>query len=80
MNYRFTNTESTCIAMDLTLEEMACLRKTLEAVLKADLEGVSKWKIRILVKALAEAQGKAAEVMGYESSVLADAAKLSDDI
>jgi hypothetical protein len=80
MEYRFTNTDATRVAMDLTLDEMAFLRKTLEAVLKADLEDVSKWKTRQLIKALADAQGKAAEVMVYEASMLADAAKLSDDI
>lgn len=80
MEYRFTNTDSTRVAMDLALDEMAWLRKTLESVLKADLADVSKWRLREMIKALAEAQRKAAEVMVYEASALADAAKPSDDI
>lgn len=80
MEYRYTNTDATRLAMDLTLDEIADLRKTLELALKADLEGVSKWATRGLIKALADAQGKAAEVMVYEASVLADKAKLPDHI
>ena len=80
MEYRFTNTDSTRVAMDLALDEMAWLRKTLESVLKADLADVSQWRLREMIEARSEAQRKASEVMVYEASALADAAKPSDDI
>lgn len=80
MNYRYTHTDATCIAMDLTLNEIADLRNVLELALKAELEGVSKWPTRNMIKALANAQVQAADIMVYEAKLLADKAKLSDDI
>lgn len=80
MEYRYTNADATRVAMDLTLDEIADLRKTLELALKANLEGISRWTTRGLIKAMAEAQAKAADVMVYEASILADKAKLSEDI
>jgi len=80
MEYRFTHTDATRVALDLTLDEIAELRKTLELVIKAELEGVSRWSVRVMIKALANAQAKAADVMVYEAKELADKAKLSDDI
>ena len=80
MNYRFTSTDSTCVSMDLTLDEIAWLRKTLESVLKADLADVSKWRTREMIATLANMQAKAADVMVYEAKDLADKAKLADDI
>jgi len=80
MEYRYTHTDATRVAMDLTLDEIAELRKVLELALKSEIEGISKWSVRRMVKVLADMQGKAAEVMVYEAKVLADNAKLSDDI
>lgn len=80
MDYRYTHTDATRIAMDLSLSEIADLRNVLELVLKAELEGVSKWSMRIMIKALANAQAQAADIMVYEAKLLADKAKLSDDI
>lgn len=80
MDYRYTHTDATRIAMDLSLNEIADLRNVLELALKAELEGVSKWSIRIMIKALANAQSQAADIMVYEAKLLADKAKLSDDI
>lgn len=80
MNYRYTHTDATCIAMDLTLTEVADLRNVLELALKSDIEGFSMWTARALIKALANAQSQAADIMVYEAKLLADKAKLSDDI
>jgi hypothetical protein len=55
------------------------MRKTLEAVLKADLADVSKWRTREMIATLANMQAKAADVMVYEAKDLADKAKLAED-
>lgn len=81
MEYKYTDTDKTVVVMALTLAEVAMLREVLEAAHKAELamENVSRWRIRDMVRKLAETQGKAAETLAYEAKALADKAKLADD-
>jgi hypothetical protein len=78
MEYRFINTDSTKITVDLTLGDIADLRDILTKALDAKLEDVSRWTMRKLIRSMAEAQAKAAETMAYEAMGLAEKAKLSD--
>lgn len=78
MEYRFTNTDSTKITVDLALGDIADLRDILTKALDAKLEDVSRWQMRRLIRELAEAQRKTAETLEYEAKSLAEKAKLPD--
>jgi uncharacterized protein YggE len=79
MDYRFTNTDDAKVTFDMTVSDIGELRAILTAASKAGLEDVSNWRLRRMIKALAEAQGKAADAMAHEAKSLADAAKLPED-
>jgi hypothetical protein len=79
MEYRFTNTDDAKVTLDMTVSDIGELRAILVAASKAGLEDVSNWRLRRMIKALAEAQGKAADAMAHEAKALSDAAKLADD-
>ena len=79
MEYRFTSTDEAKVTFDMTVSDITELRAILMAAKKVGLEDVSNWRLRRMIKALAEAQGKAAEAMASEAKSLADAAKLPDD-
>jgi hypothetical protein len=79
MEYRFTNTDEAKITFDMKVGDFAELRAILTAAHKAGLEDVSNWRLRRMIKALAEAQGKVADALAHEAKALSDAAKLADD-
>ena len=79
MDYRFTDTDSTKVTVDLTIGDIANLRDILTKALDAKLEGVSRWHLRRMIKALAEAQRKTAETLEYETKALAEKAKLPEN-
>ena len=78
MEYRFTNTDSAKVTMDVSVGDIADLRDILTKALDAKLEDVSRWQLRRLIRELAEAQRKSAETLEYEAKSLADKAKLPD--
>jgi hypothetical protein len=80
MEYRFTNTDSAKVSVDLTIGDIADLRDILTKALAAKLEDVSRWTLRRFVRELAEAQRKTAETLEYEAKALAEKAKLPDDL
>jgi hypothetical protein len=79
MDYRFTNMDEAKITFDMKVGDVAELRAILTAAHKVGLEDVSNWRLRRMIKALAEAQGKAAEAIEYEVKALAEASKLPED-
>jgi hypothetical protein len=79
MDYRYTDTSKANVVFDLSIEDVADLRDVLTAARKGDVADLSKWMLRRMIKALAEAQVKAAEAMAYEAKALAERAKLPDD-
>lgn len=78
MEYRFTNTDSVKVTVDLTLGDISDLRNILTKALDAKLEDVSRWQLRSLIRALADAQCQTAEMFKLEAQTLADKAKLGD--
>jgi hypothetical protein len=76
MEYRFTDTSKTTITFSLDLSQVADLRETL--VKAMDIEGISRWRVRGMIRTLAEAQRQAADIMTLDAKSLADAAKLDD--
>lgn len=78
MEYRFTNTDSVKVTVDLTLGDISDLRDILTKALDAKLEDVSRWQLRRLIRELADAQCKTAEMFKLEAQTLADKAKLGD--
>ena len=78
MEYRFTNTDSVKVTVDLTLGDIADLRDILTKALDAKLEDVSRWQLRRMIRELADAQGKTAEMFKLEAQTLADKAQLGD--
>jgi hypothetical protein len=80
MDYRYTDTNKTAAMVDMTMSDIAELRDILTATYKAEIQGVSKWTVRRMIKVLAEMQAKAAETMAYDAKMLAEAAKLPDDL
>lgn len=78
MEYRFTNTDSVKVTVDLTLGDIADLRDILTKALDAKLEDVSRWQLRRMIRELADAQCKTAEMFRLEAQTLADKAKLDD--
>lgn len=78
MDYRFTNTDSVKVTVDLTLGDIADLRDILTKALDAKLEDVSRWQLRRMIRELADAQCKTAEMFKLEAQTLADKAKLGD--
>lgn len=78
MEYRFTNTDSVKVTLDMTLGDISDLRDILTKALDAKLEDVSRWQLRRLIRELADAQCKTAEMFKLEAQTLADKAKLSD--
>ncbi len=79
MEYRFTNTDSVKVTVDLTLGDISDLRDILTKALDAKLEDVSRWQLRRLIRELADAQCKTAEMFKLEAQTLADKAKLGDN-
>lgn len=79
MEYRFTNTDSVKVTVDLTLGDIADLRDILTKALDAKLEDVSRWQLRRMIRELADAQCKTAEMFKLEAQTLADKAKLGDN-
>ena len=80
MEYRFTNTDSAKVSVDLTIGDIADLRDILTKALDAKLEDVSRWTLRRFVRELADAQRQAAETLAYDAKMLAEKAKLPDDL
>ena len=80
MEYRYTDTDKANVVFDLSISDIAELRDIIMAARKANLDGVSGWTTRRMIKALAEAQAKAADAMAYEARMLAEKAKLPDDL
>lgn len=78
MEYRFTNTDSAKVTMDVSIGDIADLRDILTKALDAKLEDVSRWQLRRLIRELAEAQRKTAETLEYEAKALVEKAKLPD--
>jgi hypothetical protein len=78
MEYRFTNTESTKVSVDLTVGDIADLREILTKALDAKLEDVSRWQLRRFIRELAEAQRKTAEIFEMDAKALAEKAKLPE--
>jgi len=78
MEYRFTNTDSTKVSVDLTVGDIADLRDILTKALDAKLEDVSRWQLRRFIRELAEAQRKTAEIFEMDAKGLAEKAKLPD--
>ena len=78
MEYRFTDTNKATITFDLALGDVADLRDLLVKVLAGDVSDVSRWRVRGLVRKLADAQRQAADIMAMDAKALADAAKLDD--
>ena len=78
MEYRFTNTDSAKVTMDVTLGDIADLRDILIKALDAKLEDVSRWQLRRFIRELAEAQRKTAEIFEMDAKSLAEKAKLPD--
>ena len=78
MDYRFTNTDSVKVTVDLTLGDIADLRDILTKALDANLQDVSRWQLRRMIRELADAQCKTAEMFKLEAQTLADKAKLGD--
>jgi hypothetical protein len=79
MQYRFTDTNKTAATVDMTMGDIAELRDILAVAHKAELQGVSKWTLRRMIKTLAEMQAKAAETMAFDAKMLAETAKLPED-
>lgn len=79
MEYRFTNTDSVKVTVDLTLGDISDLRDILTKALDAKLEDVSRWQLRRFIRELADAQCKTAEMFKLEAQTLADKAKLGDN-
>jgi hypothetical protein len=80
MDYRYTDTNKATAMIDMTMGDIAELRDVLIAAHKVELQGVSKWTVRRMIKTLAEVQAKAAETMAFDAKMLAEAAKLPDDL
>ena len=78
MEYRFTNTDSAKVSVDLTIGDIADLRDILNKAIDAKLEDVSCWQLRRFIRELADAQRQAAEVLEMEAKSLAEKAKLPD--
>ena len=78
MEYRFTNTDSTKVTLDMTVGDIADLRDILTKALDAKLEDVSRWQLRRMIRELADAQCKTAELFKMEAQTLAEKAKLGD--
>jgi hypothetical protein len=80
MQYRYTDTDQANTVFDLSIGDLADLRSILTKALNANVEGISGWKARDMIRKLAEAQAKAADAMAYEAKMLAEKAKLPDDL
>lgn len=78
MEYRFTNTDSAKVSVDLTIGDIADLRDILNKAIDAKLEDVSRWQLRRFIRELADAQRQAAEILEMEAKALAEKAKLPD--
>ena len=78
MEYRFTDADKATVTIDLSLGDLAEMRGIMMSVLDGKTEDVSRWTLRRFVRKLAEAQGKAAEIMEMEAKSLAEKAKLPD--
>lgn len=79
MEYRFTDTSRATTVFDLTLDDVREMRKILQAVLAGDVSEVSRWQVRGMVRKLADAQAKAAEIFEYDAKQLRKDAELGDE-
>jgi|694.fasta_scaffold60908_10 hypothetical protein len=80
MEYRYTDTGRANTVFDMSLDDVANLRDVLTKVLSGDVSDVSRWQVRGMIKALANAQAKAADALAYEAKALIERAKLPDDL
>lgn len=80
MEYRFTDTMKTTVTFDLTVSQIEDLRGMLTKLAKAEIEGVSKWRVREMVRKLADAQRQAGEIMMIDAKALIEAAKKDDEL
>lgn len=78
MEYRFTDTTKATVTFDLTISQIDDLRGMLVKLAQAEVANVSKWRVREMVRKLADAQRQAGEIMTLDAKALADAAKLDD--
>lgn len=79
MEYRFTDTTKATVTFDLTISQIDDLRGMLTKLGQAEIAGVSKWRVREMVRKLADAQRQAGEIMTLDAKALVEAAKLSDE-
>ncbi len=79
MEYRFTDTTKATVTFDLTISQIDDLRGMLTKLGQAEIEGVSKWRVREMVRKLSDAQRQAGEIMTLDAKALIEAAKLSDE-
>jgi hypothetical protein len=79
MKYNFTDVDTVEVSMTMPLRDIARLRMTMQEVLDGKEVSVGTWWLRDQVKALAEAQGKVADTLRYESESLATTAKLPEE-
>lgn len=80
MEYRFTDTNKAAITFDIALGDVSDLRDLLQKVLAGDVSDVSRWRVRALVRKLADAQRQAVDIMRMDADTLAEKAKLPDDL
>lgn len=78
MEYKFSDVSTMQISIGMSLSDIDALRKLLVAVQSNEQSGMASWRVRRYIRALAEAQAKAAEVLAYEAKALAETAKLDD--
>lgn len=74
MEYRFTDMFKATVTFDLTLGQIDDLRQLLEKVHAAQIEGVSGWRVREMVRKLADAQRMAADLIAIDAKALAERA------
>ena len=79
MKYNFTDSDSVEVSMTMQLRDIARLRMAMQEVLDGKEVSVGTWWLRDQVKALAEAQGKVADLFKYEAVSLATTAKLPEE-
>jgi len=78
MDYRYTDTDDATVTLTFKLCDIESLRGIFEAINNGDVSGISKWRVRQLVRAMAGAQAKAAEVLARDAQALAEKAKLPE--
>ena len=74
MEYRFTDMFKATVTFEMTLGQIDDLRQLLEKVHAAQIEGVSGWRVREMVRKLADAQRMAADLIAIDAKALAERA------